>query len=247
MNLYNKSVGELAAQSEHSRMVLEKYDIDYCCHGKNSLDESCASKKVQVDVLISELEKTLEPLQNNPIHYELWSLPFLTNYIVENHHKYLRELLPHLTRMFDHVVDHHGQKFPELYKISSVYKACAESLFAHIFREEEELFSYVKRLTKLFEEGKHTTPPYFGSLVALENQFGSEHNATGNELALLRELTNNFTPPANSCKTQQRIYELLKDLYFDTKLHIHLENNILFPRALDLEKKVVVDPKLHIK
>ncbi|MBK7987353.1 MAG: DUF542 domain-containing protein [Ignavibacteria bacterium] len=233
-------VADVAAYSENNRLVLEKYNIDYCCHGNVTLAESCKTKNISVNELMGELNAEQQQHFFSALHYNVWSTEFLVDFIVENHHHFLKENLVPLGKLLEHVTDHHGNKFPILHEVRTVYQRFASTLIAHLFREEEELFPFIKKMYRLAAEKRTMAPPYFGSIEQLEFSLSKEHADTGNELALLRELTNNFTPPAGACNSFKRVYAILEEIYHDTKKHIHLENNLLFPKALEIEKRTIV-------
>lgn len=238
--IYNISVADVAALSENNRLVLEKYNIDYCCHGNASLADSCKSHNVSVSELVRELSAENQHHTSTALHYNVWSPEFLVDFIIENHHHFLKENLAPLAKLLEHVADHHGDKFPELRELYAAYQRFSSTLITHLFREEEELFPFIKKMYRLAAEKRTMQPPYFGSIEKLEFSLSKEHADTGNELALLRELTNNFTPPPGACTSFKRAYSMLKEIYHDTKKHIHLENNLLFPKALEIEKRIIV-------
>lgn len=233
-------VADVAAYSENNRLVLEKYNIDYCCHGNVSLADSCKTQNVSLSEILSELNAEKHHHTITTLHYNVWSLEFLVDFIVENHHHFLKENLVPLGKLLEHVTDHHGNKFPELHELYAVYQRFSNTLISHLFREEEELFPFIKKMYRLAAEKRTMPTPYFGSIEQLEFSLSKEHTDTGNELALLRELTNNFTPPAGACNSFKRVYAILEEIYHDTKKHIHLENNLLFPKALEIEKRTIV-------
>jgi len=138
-------VADVAAYSENNRLVLEKYNIDYCCHGNVTLAESCKTKNISVNELMGELNAEQQQHFFSALHYNVWSPEFLVDFIVENHHHFLKENLVPLGKLLEHVTDHHGNKFPILHEVRTVYQRFASTLIAHLFREEEELFPFIKK------------------------------------------------------------------------------------------------------
>lgn len=173
------------------------------------------------------------------LHPDLWSLPFLVDFIIENHHHFAKKQLPLIAELIDYVIARHGKSYATLFDIQKLFHSFSESFYKHIFRKEEEFFAYIKRIYRLSEEGKQVSSPYFGSILELENQLSAEYNIIENNLAQLRQITNNFLPPDNSCTSHQHIYKLLRALYHNTRQQIYLENYLVFPEALELEKKVL--------
>lgn len=216
---------------------------DECYVAVHSQNENIFSTQTSSQVFVEDVNNEYVPkgmhVGSDNLHLDLWSLPFFVDFIIENHHHYVKKQLPFITELIDHVTKKHSKTYPALFDIQKLFLSFSDSFYKHIFRKEEELFTYIKKLHRLAEEGKQMSSPYFGSIVELENQLSAEFNAVENDLSKLRQITHNFVPPDNSCTNHKRIYKLLKDLCHDTRQRIYLENNLIFPEALELEKKVL--------
>lgn len=229
-------VGELAAQSLSAVRVFEKHGIDYCCGGKRPLDEVCSAKGLDVETVLRDLdaaEQACIPSQRDWNEVPLWEL---MDHIVSTHHAYLRTELPLIERAIAKVLDAHHQRHGALLApIANVFEALKLELEMHIQKEEVVLFPAVAQAERAAEAGRSWTPPRFGSFGHPIKLMEHEHDSAGHALAEIRRLTSDFTLPEGACNTFRALYAALAELERDLHLHIHLENNILFPRALAME------------
>lgn len=239
MNAHYAEDDSLAIESNIVRVIPEQCYTGIIQNNENFFSVRKSPER-SFDEISDESEHQSGYGSADNLHFELWSLPFFVDFIIENHHHFVKKQIPLLTELIEHVVSKHGKSFPALFDIQKLFNGFSESFYKHIFRKEEELFSYIKKLHRTAEEGKQIASPYFGSIIELENQLSEEHSAVENDLLQLRQITSNFIAPENSCTNHKRIYKLLKALYHDTKQHIYLENNLVFPEALELEKKVLI-------
>lgn len=239
MNTHYADTYGTMTESRTSEMML-----DECYAGSRNHNENYFTPQISLSILVEDTVDTHDSQERytgtDNLHFDLWTLPFFVDFIIENHHHFVKKQLPLIAELIDYVIERHGKTYAALYDIQKLFHSFSESFYKQIFRKEEELFAYIKKLYRLSEEGKQMSPPYFGSIVELENQLSEEHNNVENALTQLRQITNNFVPPDNSCSNHKRIYKLLKALCYDTKQHIYLENNLVFPEALELEKKVLI-------
>jgi regulator of cell morphogenesis and NO signaling len=236
MSFANEPVGQLVRERIEWARVFEKLGIDYCCNGTTPLKAACKEKGVSIDVVYCELEESLKNVES--VDEPDWStapLSGLADHIVERHHAYLREELPLLERRIERVVDAHAGSHQELLELQQVFGALKDELSVHMLKEEQVLFPIVRQLEKAKAEQLFIPQFHCGSvnnpIVVLEQ----EHDNAGEALRRMRELTNRYEPPADACSTYRSLLSGLHQLEADLHLHIHKENNILFPRAAELE------------
>ncbi|WP_114782771.1 iron-sulfur cluster repair di-iron protein [Botryobacter ruber] len=234
-----ETVGELVAKDYRKAQVFKKYGIDFCCGGKKSVAQVCEEKGVDQEQLEQELNATGQVSNARENDYSSWDLSFLADYIVNMHHKYVRESLPALYEYTTKLARVHGQRHPELVEIAKHFVNVANELEAHMPKEERVLFPYIKQLEEAKKRGLQMDTPPFGSIQNPINMMEMEHENAGGELEAIRRLSSNYTVPADGCATYQVGFAKLKEFEEDLHRHIHLENNILFPKALELEKEVL--------
>lgn len=227
-NFELEPVGQIVAKDYRAAQVLRSYGLDFCCGGTKPLAEACKSKNISLNEILSDLEIALsEP--NSGVNYDEWSLSFLSDYIVENHHIFVKKNIPELLFYSQKVANRHGEAHPELIKINVLVEKLADELLSHLEKEEEEAFPQIKLLEQSNGEVKL-------SKDAIEILV-DEHETAGAIMEEIQELTNNFTPPANACASYQVLYKSLDGFQRDLHKHVHLENNILFLKALKLNDK----------
>ena len=224
--LSQKPVGEIVAEDYRTAQVLRSYGLDFCCGGGRTLEKACSSKKIEMEQVITEIE-ALNLADNTEDNYNEWSLDFLTDYIVNNHHSYVRKMLPEISFYAEKVARVHGERDPELYDILQNVNLLRSELLGHLQKEEQELFPQIKDLVTQ----KKTSSVKSAIVGALEE----EHDKAGELMANIEELTNGFNPPSNACASYRVLFQNLKGFQQDLHKHVHLENNILFPKALKLE------------
>ncbi|MFD1185689.1 iron-sulfur cluster repair di-iron protein [Pontibacter rugosus] len=233
-----ETVGELVAKDFRKAQVFKKYGIDFCCGGKKSVKQVCEEKGVDQNALERELEVT-SAAESRETDFGSWELPFLADYIVNMHHKYVREAIPALYEYTTKIARVHGKNHPELLELAKHFVNVANELEAHMPKEERVLFPFIKQLDEAKKQGIKLDKPAFGSIQNPINMMEMEHEAAGDELEAIRELTDNYTLPADACATYTVAFKKLQEFEEDLHRHIHLENNILFPKALELEKEVL--------
>lgn len=238
MNITSKTrVGELVANDYRTAMVFSKYGIDFCCKGGKSLSDACEEKKVNVVSLIEELDTCLESKNNGTsIDFKSWPLDLLIDYIVKKHHKYVEDTMPQINQFLNKLVAVHGKNHPELLKIRDEFTECTGELAMHMKKEELVLFPYVKKLVAATEKNQKTEKPNFGTVANPIEMMMHEHDVEGERFRRMRKLSSNYKIPKDACRTYIVTYELLNEFEDDLHMHIHLENNILFPKAILMEK-----------
>ncbi len=234
-------LADLVAENYRTATVLQAYGMDFCCNGKRSLAEVCAKQGVALNAVLSDLEKLdTEGLPNSSVivRFNEWEADFLVDFIIANHHQYTKRVLPILAARAQKVAKAHGNKHPELLEISERMNALERELTAHLYEEEQVLFPYVKKLMRAKMSGIKSPKPFFGSAQTVVADRESEHTQTGEHIHNIRRLSNNFLPPDDACNTYKVLFQELQEFEQDVFQHIHLENNLLFPRIIALEHEV---------
>lgn len=233
INGYTK-ISDITNFNFRTTELFEKYGIDYCCGGKKHLSDVCSDKKINLDDVLNDLKKYSfgEDIFND------WDLGFLIDYIVNAHHSYLRKYLPQINGHLSTLVNKHSGKYPQLKELELEFMIMKKELEEHILKEENVLFPYIKNLVNLEITKSEFSVPPFGSIENPISVMEREHSEAGQSLENIKTLTHNFLPEDSFCNTHKITYKELEDLYKDLHKHIHLENNILFPKAKKLEEKI---------
>lgn len=218
----NKTVREIAGQHADSYKIFHKYGIDFCCGGKRLLSDVCEEKGIEISVIANDF-MTLEKIPSDQKDWNTETLENLINHIVDTHHQYLRDDLPRLFHLTQKVASRHGERDTHLYKVLEVYVSMANELLAHIEKEEKVLFPMIIEMEKIGD----ISPQIMMPILTME----AEHEEAGAALEELDRLTESYVIKPNMCASYQALYVGLKQLAEDLKLHIHKENNILFPRV----------------
>ncbi|MFD2512511.1 iron-sulfur cluster repair di-iron protein [Pontibacter locisalis] len=234
-----ETVGELVAKDYRKAQVFKKYGIDFCCGGKKSVKQACEEKGVNPDQLEQELLATEKAEKGREADFDKWSPSFLADYIENMHHTYVRDAIPAIYEYTAKIARVHGSRHPELLEVAKHFTNIANELEAHMPKEERVLFPYIKQLEEARKNNVKLEKPAFGSIQNPINMMEMEHEHAGNELEAIRELTNNYILPADACATYTVAFKKLQEFEDDLFRHIHLENNVLFPKALELEKEVL--------
>jgi regulator of cell morphogenesis and NO signaling len=232
----SEKIGAVAAQDVRAAQIFRRNGLDYCCEGEKSLEEACAEANVPVEKVRAELDalprrRADEALQD----FSAIKPDALTRYIEEVHHRYTEEAVEYIGNNLIRLVSVHGNERPELLQIQKVFGDMRGSLVVHMKKEEFMLFPYIR---KMVVAGKGAGTPIFGTVASPIAAMMHEHDEDAERLRQLATLTNNYTPPDDACKTHRTTYAALKELDEDLRVHIHLENNILFPAALELEREI---------
>jgi regulator of cell morphogenesis and NO signaling len=237
--LEEKTIGEMVAEDYRKAEVFKRNGIDFCCGGKKTVAEVCQQKGIDPGKLASEL-KALEQPSGGGDTYDInqWPLPLLIDYIVGIHHRYVRETMPRISEYAQKVARVHGHAWPENVEIANIFTALHHELHSHMMKEEEVLFPYIKRLSEASERHHPSPAAPFGTVGNPIRMMESEHEEAGEAMASIRRLSRDFHPPEAACNTYRVLYKLLEEFESDLHRHVHLENNILHPRALALEQSL---------
>jgi regulator of cell morphogenesis and NO signaling len=230
-------VRDLAIEVPGATRVFEKLGIDYCCGGAKPLREACSTAGVAVDDVVHSLEQAaVAPTERNEDHdWRDEPLTALVAYILDTHHVFDREELGRIEPLLAKVVSVYLQSHPELVEIQRVFIALKQDLLNHMLKEEQVLFPYIIELQEAADRRAPKPFPFFGTVSNPVRMMLTEHDMAGDMLRSIRELSSNFTVPADACVSYRTLYEALEGLERDLHKHIHLENNLLFPRAVEME------------
>jgi len=232
----SKTVRELAVENPAATRVFEKFGIDYCCGGGKSLSEACQAANVAPDKLLDLLHSADQKSTNGNKDWNSESLADLIDHIVDPHHAYTREELGRLEPLLAKVCSVHGQRHPELLRIQQLFGGLSQELTMHMMKEEQVLFPYINRMEEAVLEKRPIMPPMFGTVQNPVQMMMQEHDSAGQALHEMRELSGGYAPPEGACVSFQTLYRALDEFERDLHQHIHLENNILFPRSVELER-----------
>lgn len=226
------SLAEIVTEAPGAARILEKYGLDYCCGGRQPLADACAAAGVDTATVVAELDAA------PPAPTEAWTQMApgeLVDHIESTHHAYLHSELPRLDALMDKVLAAHGGRHPELAAVAAALREIRADLEPHLAKEERVLFPMIRELSAA------TTAPEFhcGSLQNPISMMMMEHDRTGELIERLRELTGGYEPPADGCNSYKALFAGMHELETDTHLHIHKENNVLFPAVVALESRVV--------
>ena len=234
----NQIIGELVAKDYRTASVFKKYGIDFCCQGNRTIDEACQKKNIDSKSVVNDLDAVIQAQGDNSTDYKSWPLDLLADYIEKKHHRYVVEKTAEILPYLDKICRVHGERHPGLIEINEHFNKSAGELAMHMKKEELILFPFVRKLAQAKQEGSNVIAPPFGTVQNPIEAMMQEHTNEGDRFRLIEELSNNYTPPQDACNTYGVTLGLLKEFEQDLHLHIHLENNILFPKAIELEKEL---------
>ncbi len=234
----DETLGQIAAKDLRKAQVFKKYGLDFCCGGKKTVKEACAEKGLDVTKVEQELQQADIMPSSRPVPYSDWGLDFLADYIVNTHHSYVRKNLPDIKVYADKVMKVHGSQHPELLRINQLVIEINAELMGHMVKEEKVLFPYIKELVAAKNNTQPLHAAHFGTVQNPINMMEMEHEWVGKNLEEIREISKNYVLPEDACASYSLLYRMLDEFEEDLHLHIHLENNILFPKALEIEKKL---------
>ena len=241
MLITGKTVRELALEVPQATRVFERMGIDYCCGGERLLEEACDLAHVSVE----EVERSLTEAQERPAeptaHDDAWRrspLFGLIAHIIQKHHYILRRELRRIEPLLARVIATHGQGHPELLEVQRTFRALGDELIQHMMKEEQILFPYITHLEEAENRRQPVAPPRFGTAENPIRMMKHEHESAGSALRNMRARTENYRLPTGACAGYETLFGALQDFEHDLHQHIHLENNILFPRALELEERI---------
>ncbi len=232
-----KTVREFAVENPNATRVFERFGIDYCCGGHKPLADACASANVAVEAVLKGIEQSDATLAQGTAGKD-WSkesLSALVEHINSTHHVYVKDEVPRILKLIEKVVTAHGGNHPELTTVQQVFSDLGQELFMHLMKEEQILFPYVIQTERCVTTGEGAPPSCFGTVQNPVRMMMMEHDSAGVALRELRDATSDYAIPADACISYKTLYQALQAFEKDLHQHIHLENNILFPRAVEME------------
>lgn len=232
------SVSSLVRDDIRTAEIFSKYQIDFCCKGEVSLTVACESKGLHLDKIIAELNKvTLHAFTEEP-KFNAWELDMLIEHILSEHHAYILNKAPTIVALLSKLVNVHGAKHPEIKEIEYEFKQSYESLIAHMQKEERILFPYIIKMIQFRKYKQNSELPNVRSILQPIKTMKAEHQVEGLRFEKIREISQNYTVPRDGCATYLAAYSMLEDFETNLHAHVHLENNILFPKAIHLEEVI---------
>ncbi len=221
------SIGEIVAQDYRTAAIFKEYGLDFCCGGKMSINEACSEKGIDRNELI----ETLTQLQSEPNttthNFIEWDTAFLCDYIVNTHHKYVLKSLPELVQHTAKISSVHGDRHPELIEVAELFSEINNELLQHLKKEEEVFFPAIKEVIATGSKEAKTV------IVSELDRLSGEHEFAGGAMDRINVITNNYKLPDDYCNTYMVTFKLLEQFEDDLHTHVHLENNVLFPKVLN--------------
>lgn len=233
-----ETIGEMVAKDYRKAQVFKKFGIDFCCGGKKALSEVCDKKGLDIHKVQAELSAVDEITVGSSVDFQAWDLDFLSDYIINTHHRYVKENIPFLSEISQKVARVHGDHHPELVRIAEVFSGIAADLSQHLVKEESVLFPYIKELVSAQKNGGSLPMPSFGNVTNPIKVMEMEHEGAGEDLSEIRLLSSDYLVPEDACTSYRILFKKLEEFENDLHQHVHLENNILFPKAIELERQL---------
>jgi len=232
-------VNKIALSNPQARHILEDAGIDYCCGGGKSLEEACLRANVPADEILRQLRLNAERVGPGEAQWTSAPLAELTKHIRERHHQYVRDAIPRLRALLAKIREKHGSNHRELGEIEKLFADVGREMLMHMQKEEQILFPFIDSLERAANGGQPVETPFFQTVKNPIYSMMKEHDSAGELMRQIRFSTNGYKAPADACTSYQAAYQGLDEFEKDLHLHVHLENNILFPRAVELEATAV--------
>jgi regulator of cell morphogenesis and NO signaling len=230
-------VGEVVKLNFKTAPLFQTRNIDYCCKGNITISDACKEVGINPEQLIQELEIIAVQKDPDSEYFNNLGLGELSDYIVKRHHKYVREIIPVLKKNLEKICNVHGGQHPELFEINKLFTDSAGNLTTHMQKEEIVLFPFIKRLESAKEGNVPLPSSPFGPVSNPIGMMMAEHQVEGNRFNEISKISKNYRIPEDACATYEVTFKQLQDFEDDLHRHIHLENNILFPKAIEFESK----------
>jgi len=227
-------LGDVVKENFRTAEIFESYGIDFCCGGSRTIESACFEKNIDAEELLKKLEIANVKKSGNDT-FNLMPLDELIDYIVDTHHAFVNKMLPLISTHSQKVVNAHVQNHYELEEVNNIWLGVSEELSGHLMKEEKMLFPYIKSLVKTKADSLALPIAPFGAVGNPISVMEKEHLSAGEAFENLRRITNNYSLPADACATFAVLYDELMEFERDLHMHIHLENNILHPKAIMLE------------
>ena len=230
-------IGEIVAKDYRAATVFKNHAIDFCCNGNRTIAEACSEKELDANVILNELENALTESKAETTDFNSWPLDLLADYIEKKHHRYVEQKITEIKPYLEKITKVHGERHPELVEINGIFNLSAGELTMHMKKEELVLFPRIRKMTEAKNSRTEILPAPFGTVQNPIAMMMQEHDHEGENFRKISALSQNYTAPEDACNTYRVSFSLLKEFEEDLHKHIHLENNILFPKAIELEKE----------
>jgi len=232
-------VKDIALSNPAARQVLEDAGLDYCCGGGKSLHEECLHAGVEAEEILKRLHENSKDINPDEAKWASAPLSDLTRHIREKHHRYVREAIARVQPLLEKVGAKHGENHPEIAGIQRLFTEVGREMIMHMQKEEQILFPYIDAVERSAHAHGSVEPPFFQTVRNPIQAMMKEHDAAGELVKLIRKASSDYAAPANACPSYQALYKDLREFEADLHQHVHLENNILFPRAVEMEAAAV--------
>lgn len=232
-------IGQIVADDYRTAELFHSYGIDFCCKGNRSISEVCQSDSIELDTLLNDINQLVAQKTERDTHnYRVWELDALADYIEQIHHRFVETQIPVIHRYLEKIVAVHGHAHPELKIIDGLFKASAAELTVHMKKEELILFPYVRKIALAARNQSNLPSPAFGGIENPIAMMMHDHDQEGERFRKIESLANQYKAPADGCNTYKVTFQLLQEFQQDLHTHIHLENNILFPKAIEMDRRL---------
>ena len=240
INFQKMTIGEIVTKNFSTSAIFEKFGLDFCCNGNVNFSEACLKKGVEDSAVTTELKNIFSAGNQSRESFDKWDLDILADYIVLHHHSYVQEKIPVITEFGQRVLNAHSSNHPEVIPICRLFEQVKNELEGHMFKEEKILFPRIKQMAEAKRNNVTLPAAHFGTIANPIRMMEAEHISAGDALHEIQRLSNNHLPPEDACNTFKAFYFELQAFENDLHKHIHLENNILFPKSIKLEAAIVV-------
>ncbi len=237
----NDIVGEVVAADYRSAAVFQKFGIDFCCKGNVRIADVCETKNIDSASLVEDLIRAMEQTDKEGADFNSWPLDLLADYIEKKHHRYVDAKILQIKPYLAKIVSVHSGRHPELAEVEALFAQTAGEMTAHMKKEEFILFPFIRKMAKAEHDRLPIDRPHFATVENPVAMMKHDHNEEGERFEKIASLTGVYTPPPDACNTYRVTLALLQEFEADLHLHIHLENNILFPKAVALEKRLFAE------
>ncbi len=237
-NTMDKTIGQMVTEDYRTAQIFKEHKIDFCCKGNRTISEAVANKGLDLNTILQKLDAVQGNGQSDLPDFNTWSLDLLIDYIEKKHHRYVEQQIPILKQYLTKLCKVHGERHPELFEIFEHFKTSAGELAMHMKKEELVLFPWVRKMVNSSLNEKNLEPSHFGPVRNPIRMMMEEHDNEGERFRKIAELSSDYTPPVDACNTYRVAFSLLQEFEEDLHRHIHLENNILFPKAEILEDRL---------
>lgn len=235
INIKEQTLASIVTGNHQAVPVLEKYNLDFCCKGKRTLAQACAEKGIKIESITEELRSLTEAAGKQQMPFTEMNAEQLISYILIHHHFYVKQAMPTIFSHLHKVATKHGDRYPYMKKVYDLFVIMIREMTLHMEKEEHALFPRIKEAENLFNTGR-SSEIIEGYIQMPITALESDHDEAGNIMYEIRMLTDNYTPPQDACTTFKVTLAELKEFEEDLHKHVHLENNILFPKAIQYEK-----------